>query len=74
MDVEKMVTAVRVRDAITKRTQPAAEDTALLRLWVDPIHRSCDPDDLAKIVMKEQLQPCRYWPGRTYKGVFKQTA
>jgi hypothetical protein len=53
---EKLTVALRVLSAVCLRTHPVSIDVDLLRKWVPQADRHAEPDELARIVVFDELQ------------------
>jgi hypothetical protein len=53
---DKIEVALRVLSAIQKYKAPLPADVKSLQSWVDSSYRHADPDDLACIVITDELQ------------------
>ena len=59
-----MKIALRVLHAAAYCQQPSEPDVILLRAWVKVDNRNANPDELARLVIDDQLPPSRFEVGR----------
>jgi hypothetical protein len=55
MTDDKLAVALRVLNALTRQRPPAPDDIAALKTFVAPAGKSLAPDDLARLVMNNEL-------------------
>jgi hypothetical protein len=56
---ERMLVALRVIAAFQRDARPVRADVELLRDWADPSERSLDADELACLVITEEIKRLR---------------
>jgi hypothetical protein len=54
--IDKIVVALRVLTSMQNHTHPVSADVKLLQSWVDPVDRGARYDELACIVIGEEVQ------------------
>jgi hypothetical protein len=55
MPHDKLAVALRILNAITRQRPPAPDDIAALKAFVGPADQSLAPDDLANLIMNNEL-------------------